>query len=234
MLLSVNNINTYYGQIHALWDVSLHVEAGEIVALIGSNGAGKSTLLKTIAGILSPKTGQILYDGEAITKARAHKLVKKGIVLCPEGRSIFPKMTVGENLKIGAYTRSKGELSAAYDQVYELFPILKERCSQQGATLSGGEQQMLAIGRSLMSKPSFLMLDEPSLGLSPLLTQEIFALIARIRDQGITVLVVEQNAVMGLSIADRGYVLEVGNIRYGGTSQELLNNKEILKAYLGG
>lgn len=234
MLLSVDNIHAYYGQIHALWDVSIHVEAGEIVTLIGSNGAGKSTLLKTISGILPPKSGRIQYDGEDITRMKAHNLVSKGVVLCPEGRSIFPKMTVWENLRVGAYTSLKGDLDAAYERIYDLFPILKERRNQQGATLSGGEQQMLAIGRSLMSGPRLLMLDEPSLGLSPLLTEKIFELVAQIRAQGVTVLIVEQNAVMGLSAADRGYVLEVGNIRYEGTSQELLDKQEVLETYLGG
>ncbi len=234
VLLNVNNINVFYGQVHALWDVSIQVHAGEIVTLIGSNGAGKSTLLKTIAGILPPKSGEILYDGDEVTHLRANKMVAKGVVLCPEGRSIFPKMTVGENLRVGAYTREKGEIEASYERVYDLFPILKDRRNQMGATLSGGEQQMLAIGRSLMSAPRLLMLDEPSLGLSPLLTEKIFELILQIRSQGVTVLIVEQNAVMGLSTADRGYVLEVGHIRYEGSSTELLHKQEVLETYLGG
>ncbi|MEG0751934.1 MAG: ABC transporter ATP-binding protein [Oscillospiraceae bacterium] len=233
-MLSVNNINTFYGPIHALWNVSIDVKQGEIVTLIGSNGAGKSTLLKSISGILSPQSGQILYNGQDITRFKANKLVAEGIVLCPEGRSIFPRMTVWENLRVGAYIRKKDELEAAFERVYKLFPILKERYNQAGGTLSGGEQQMLAIGRSLMSDPKLLMLDEPSLGLSPLLTEKIFELILQIRDLGVTVLIVEQNAVLGLSAADRGYVLEVGNITHEGSSGELLHDKEVLNAYLGG
>ncbi len=234
MLLKVTNLNAFYGPIHALWDVCIDVNKSEIVALIGSNGAGKSTLLKSIAGILKTKNGEILYENQDISKIKANKLVTEGIVLCPEGRSIFPKLSVWENLRVGAYTCPKGEIEAAFDRVYSLFPILKERHYQAGSTLSGGEQQMLAIGRALMSNPKLLMLDEPSLGLSPLLTEKIFELILEIRKQGVTVLLVEQNAVMALSCADRGYVLEVGNIRFEGTGKELLQKQEILEAYLGG
>ncbi len=236
MLLEVKKLNTFYGSLHAIWDIDIEVEAGEIVALIGSNGAGKSTLLKSIAGSIPTKSGAIIYDGRTITDIRAikaSKLVKHGIVLCPEGRKIFPRMSVAENLRIGGYTRPDKELPASYERVYDLFPRLAERMEQMAGTLSGGEQQMLAIGRALMANPKLLMLDEPSLGLSPLLTEKIFELIAEIRKQGTTILLVEQNAVMALSIANRGYVLNTGNITMTGTGQELLNSPDILKSYLG-
>jgi branched-chain amino acid transport system ATP-binding protein len=233
LLLEINHISAYYGPIQALWNVSLNVDKGEIVTLIGCNGAGKTTLLKSIAGLVAAKGGCIKYRGKEITGAKANQLVAKGIVLCPEGRKIFPRMTVWENLRMGGFTRKKEDLEGAFKNVCELFPILKERMNQQGATLSGGEQQMLAIGRSLMADPKLLLLDEPSLGLSPILTEKIFKLIMQIRNQGITVLLVEQNAVMGLSISDRGYVMETGKILYEGTSTELLHKPEVMEAYLG-
>ncbi|MBQ6513133.1 MAG: ABC transporter ATP-binding protein [Clostridia bacterium] len=234
MLLKVENLNTFYGNLHAIWDISLEVGESEIVALIGSNGAGKSTLLKTLAGGIPHHSGSILYRGEHIEGIRSDRLVRRGIVLCPEGRHVFPRMSVRENLKMGAYTRPKQEWAGSYDRVYGLFPRLAERKEQMAGTLSGGEQQMLAIGRALMSNPRLLMLDEPSLGLSPLLTEKIFELIQQIRDQGVTILLVEQNAVMALSIASRGYVLKNGHITTEGPGQELLNSQDILNSYLGG
>lgn len=236
MLLKVENLNTFYGNLHAIWDISLNVAEKEIVALIGSNGAGKSTLLKTIAGSIPAKSGSIEYDGEnlQLAKLKANTLVKKGIVLCPEGRHVFPKMSVLENLKMGAFSRNKAELPESFERVYSLFPRLYERKEQIAGTLSGGEQQMLAIGRSLMSRPKLLMLDEPSLGLSPILTEKIFELILEIRKQGTTILLVEQNAVAALSVADRGYVLKVGHVTVHDTGENLLKNPEILSSYLGG
>jgi len=235
LLLKVNNLNTFYGNLHAIWDIGIEVGHKEIVALIGANGAGKSTLLKTIAGSIPAHSGEILYNDEpfVLHRMKANHLVKKGIVLCPEGRHVFPRMTVEENLRMGGYTRGKEELVDSFERVFELFPRLKERCKQTAGTLSGGEQQMLAIGRSLMSRPKLLMLDEPSLGLSPLLTERIFELILQIRKQGTTILLVEQNAVAALSIADHGYVLKVGHITKTGTGRELLSSPEILQSYLG-
>ena len=234
MFLKVDNLNTYYSKLHAIWDISFNVEQGEIVTLIGSNGAGKSTLLKTISGTLKPKTGSIAYNGTDIAGEKPSKIVRSGLVLCPEGRQIFPKMTVQENLRMGAYIcKSKGEMEAGYDRNFALFPILKERYRQEAGTLSGGEQQMLAIGRALMSSPKLLMLDEPSLGLSPVLTETVFQLIQEINAQGVTILLVEQNAVMALSIANRGYLLSSGHIQAKGTGEKLLNSDEILAGYLG-
>ena len=236
MLLEVKGLNTFYGNLHAIWDINIEVQEREIVALIGSNGAGKSTLLKTISGSLPMSSGEILYGGERITpgsRRKANVMVKHGITLCPEGRHIFPRMTVQENLRMGGYIRQKGELEAGYQRVYDLFPRLKERRGQMAGTLSGGEQQMLAIGRALMSGPKLLMLDEPSLGLSPLLTEKLFELIMEIRSQGTTILLVEQNAVSALAAADRGYVLKVGHITRTGTGQELLESQDILSSYLG-
>ena len=236
MLLEVKGLNTFYGNLHAIWDIDIQVHEKEIVALIGSNGAGKSTLLKTIAGSLPMQSGEIIYQGERFNpghKRKAIVMVHKGITLCPEGRHIFPRMTVAENLKMGGYIRQKGDMEAGFDRVYDLFPRLKERDGQMAGTLSGGEQQMLAIGRALMSGPKLLMLDEPSLGLSPLLTEKLFELILEIRNQGTTILLVEQNAVSALSIANRGYVLKVGHITQSGTGQELLESQDILASYLG-
>ena len=236
MLLEVKGLNTFYGNLHAIWDIDIQVHEKEIVALIGSNGAGKSTLLKTIAGSLPMQSGEIIYQGERFNpghKRTANVMVHKGITLCPEGRHIFPRMTVAENLKMGGYIRQKGDMETGFDRVYDLFPRLKERDGQMAGTLSGGEQQMLAIGRALMSGPQLLMLDEPSLGLSPLLTEKLFELILEIRNQGTTILLVEQNAVSALSIANRGYVLKVGHITQSGTGQELLESQDILASYLG-
>lgn len=235
MLLEVKGLNTFYGNLHAIWDIDLHVAEKEIVALIGSNGAGKSTLLKTLAGSIPSESGDIVYCNEVLTRhqMKANKLVQKGIIICPEGRHVFPRMTVEENLKIGGYTRPKNELADSYARVYDLFPRLIERNRQMAGTLSGGEQQMLAIGRSLMGNPKLLMLDEPSLGLSPLLTEKIFELIEQIRLQGTTILLVEQNAVAALAVANRGYVLKVGHVTQTGTGADLMNSTEILSSYLG-
>lgn len=234
MLLTVEKLNTYYSKLHALWDVNIHVKADSIVALVGANGAGKSTLLHSIAGTLTPRSGSIIYNAENIAGMSAHKIVKKGITLSQEGRQIFPRMTVQENLLMGGYTRKRSELQPFFTRSYDLFPVLKERISQQAGTLSGGEQQMLAIARALMSNPKVLMLDEPSLGLSPILTEKILQLISDIRDQGVTIILVEQNAYGALSIADYAYVIENGRITLEGQSKDLLNNEKIYASYLGG
>jgi branched-chain amino acid transport system ATP-binding protein len=234
MLLQVNELHTYYGAIKALQGVTFNVDQGEIVALIGANGAGKSTLLSTIAGVLKPKFGSIQFIGTDITATSAKQRVEMGIILCPEGRQIFPKFTVEENLLMGAYTvKDKKKIAEAYDRVFELFPQIKDRQKQLAGTLSGGEQQMLAIGRATMADPKLLMLDEPSLGLSPLLVQQIFRLIETIHQQGTTVLLVEQNAMAALEIADRAYALETGQIILSGTGQELMHNDLVIKSYLG-
>lgn len=234
MLLEVKDLHTYYGNIKALRGVNFHVEEGEILSFIGANGAGKSTLMNTLAGTLRPKMGQILFDGEDITKMSPKQRVEKGIILCPEGRKVFQKFTVEENLLMGAYAvKDKALMKQTYEKVFELFPQIKDRQKQIAGTLSGGEQQMLAIGRSLMSQPRLLMLDEPSLGLSPILVEQIFALIEEIHKQGSTILLVEQNAMAALEIADRAYALETGEITIEGTGQELLNNDMIIKTYLG-
>lgn len=231
-MLSVKNINVFYGSIQALRDISFHVNEGEIVTLIGANGAGKSTILKTVSGIVRPKTGRILYNGEDITGKSPDKIVKAGIVLVPEGRHVFPNLTVKENLKIGAYLR-RDDLSADFATVYGLFPRLKEREWQLAGTLSGGEQQMLAVGRALMSKPKLIMMDEPSLGLAPLIVQSIFGIIREINRRGITVLLNEQNANMALQTADKAYVLETGRLTMEGTGAELLADESVKEAYLG-
>ena len=234
-MLKVENLHTYYGNIHALKGVDFHVEQGEIVALIGSNGAGKSTLLNTLAGVKTAQEGKVIFKDQDISSTASLNRVKKGIILCPEGRQIFPKFTVQENLNMGAYTIQDKALNESTNAwVYELFPRLKEREKQVAGTLSGGEQQMLAIGRSLMSNPQLLMLDEPSLGLAPILVEQIFSLMEEIRKKGVTVLLVEQNAMAALEIADRAYVLETGNITLEGTGQELLGNEQVIKSYLGG
>ena len=234
MLLQVNNLHTYYGNIKALRGVTFNVNEGEILSFIGANGAGKSTLMNTLSGTLKPKMGEILFNGENITKMTPQQRVSKGIILCPEGRQIFPKFTVEENLKMSAYTvKDKKLINSTYDYVFELFPEIKDRQKQLAGTLSGGEQQMLAIGRALMSQPKLLMLDEPSLGLSPILVQKIFKLINTIHQSGTTVLLVEQNAMAALEIADRAYALETGEITISGTGKELLSNDEIIKSYLG-
>ncbi len=232
-ILSVKDINVYYGAIHAITDISFNVDEGEIVTLIGANGAGKSTTLNTISGLLRSKTGEIDFLGSSISKTSPNKIVEKGLVMVPEGRRIFLGLTVEENLEMGAYTRPKSEIKASMDEVYELFPRLKERKSQIGGTLSGGEQQMLAMGRALMAKPKLIMLDEPSMGLAPLLVDLIFEIIADLHKAGSTILLVEQNAQAALSIADRAYVLETGKIIKTGKGAELINDPDIKKAYLG-
>ena len=233
-MLKVDNINVYYGNIHAVKDVSFEVNEGEIVTLIGANGAGKSTTLKTISGLLHPKTGDILYKGKSIKGVRAHKIVEADLAQVPEGRHVFLHMTVEENLDMGAYTQPASTIAANKEKVFTLFPRLKERRKQLAGTMSGGEQQMLAMGRALMSNASMLMLDEPSMGLSPLLVQEIFDIIRDIHKEGMTILLVEQNAQMALSVADRAYVLETGHVVMDGTGAELLTNERVRNAYLGG
>lgn len=233
-MLKINDLHVYYGPIHALKGISFDVNDGEIVTLIGSNGAGKSTTLNTITGLIKPRSGSITLDGEEISNISSHLIVQKGISLSPEGREVFPALTVEENLILGAYTRKeKDEIDKNFARVYELFPRLKERINQTAGTLSGGEQQMLAIGRALMSSPNILLLDEPSMGLAPNLVQMIFELIVNINRQGTTVLLIEQNANMALSIANRAYVLETGNIVLSGDSKELLKDDRVRKAYLG-
>ena len=232
-LLKVDNIEVYYGMIKALKGVSFEVNKGEIVALIGANGAGKTTILHTVTGLLKPKTGTIIYKDNDITKVPAHKIVSMGMAHVPEGRRIFQQLSVIDNIKLGAYTRKdKDEIEQTLNYVYERFPRLKERKNQIAGTLSGGEQQMLAMGRALMSKPDFVLMDEPSMGLSPLLVSEIFDIIKAINENGTTVLLVEQNAKKALSIADRAYVLETGSIVLSGDAKELMNDESIKKAYL--
>ncbi len=233
-MLQVTDLRAAYGKIEALKGISLEVKEGEIVTLIGANGAGKSTTLKTISGQLSPKTGSITFKGESIGGVRPHLLTGKGIIQVPEGRRIFSRMTVMENLDMGAFLRKdKDGIKADLDHVFELFPRLKERVAQKGGTLSGGEQQMLAMGRALMSSPRLLMLDEPSMGLAPVVVETIFEIIQKLNKDGITILLVEQNANMALAIADRGYVMETGEIALSGPGRELLQNEAVRKAYLG-
>lgn len=234
-MLEVKDINVYYGAIHAIKGISLSVDEGEIVTLIGANGAGKSTTLRTISGLLKPKTGAINFLGKNIAGMPAHKIVREGISQVPEGRRIFAEMTVLENLELGAFTRNdSAEIKKDMEMVFGRFPRLKERISQQAGTLSGGEQQMLAMGRALMSRPKLLLLDEPSMGLAPLLIREIFSIIVDINKTGTTVLLVEQNANMALSIANRAYVLETGRITLSGDAKELAASEDVRKAYLGG
>ncbi len=234
-MLSVKNINVFYGSIHAIRDVSFHVDEGEIVTLIGANGAGKTTTMHAISGLLKLRSGEITYCGQLISKMEAHKIIRLGLAQVPEGRRVFSGLTVQQNLQMGAYTRrdSKDAIQADFDMVYDLLPRLKERRNQPAGTLSGGEQQMLAIGRALMCKPKMLLLDEPSMGLSPLLVKEIFKIIRDVNRNGVTVLLVEQNAKMALEIANRAYVLETGTIKMEGEATELANNIEVRKAYLG-
>ncbi|MGN8890101.1 ABC transporter ATP-binding protein [Dysosmobacter sp. HCP28S3_G4] len=233
-MLKVDDINVWYGSIHAIKGVSFEVNEGEIVTLIGANGAGKSTTLNTVSGLLRSKTGSITFAGENLAKVPPHKIVEKGLAQVPEGRRVFLQMTVQENLEMGAYTQPGSGVSKDLEMVYDLFPRLKERCRQTAGTLSGGEQQMLAMGRALMSHPKLLMLDEPSMGLAPILVEQIFDIIQSLHKNGSTILLVEQNAQAALSIADRGYVLETGKIVTSGTGAELLASPAIKKAYLGG
>lgn len=234
-MLTVKGLNVYYGAIHAVKDLDLEVADGQIVTLIGSNGAGKSTTMHTISCLLKPKTGSILYQGKEIVGVPAHKLVGEGLIQVPEGRHVFSNMSVMENLDMGAYLRKDAAgIQRDKDMVFEKFPRLKERVSQLAGTLSGGEQQMLAMGRALMSRPKLLLLDEPSMGLAPLLVKEIFSIIKDINSEGVTVLLVEQNANMALSIADKAYVLETGRIVLSGTAAELAASEAVQKAYLGG
>ena len=233
-ILKVEDINVYYGSIHAIKGVSFEVNEGEIVTLIGANGAGKSTTLNTISGLLHSRTGSVSFMEENLGKVPAHKIVEKGLALVPEGRRIFLQMTVQENLEMGAYTQGKSGIANDLEMVFEYFPRLKERRKQIGGTLSGGEQQMLAMGRALMSHPKLLMLDEPSMGLAPILVEQIFEIIKNLHAAGKTILLVEQNAQAALSVADRGYVLETGKVVTTGSGAELLSSPAIKKAYLGG
>ena len=232
-MLVIDNVHTYYGQIHALRGITLEVRQGEVVTLIGANGAGKTTTLKTISGLLHARQGKVLFEGEDVTRLPAHELVEKGIGHAPEGRRIFPRLTVLENLQMGAFSRRNVNLSPDLDRVFTLFPRLRERIGQLGGTLSGGEQQMLAIGRALMSEPRMLLLDEPSLGLAPILVAQVFDTIREINAQGTTVLLVEQNALQALSIAHRGYVLQTGEVVLSGSGESLRQNETVRKAYLG-
>lgn len=234
-MLSVYNINVWYGAIHAIKDISFNVNEGEIVALIGANGAGKSTTLNTVAGLLKPREGVVEFEGKSLLGIAPHTIVGKGIALCPEGRRVFLQMSVRENLEMGAFTRTdSSEIAASLEDVFKRFPRLKERENQVAGTLSGGEQQMLAMGRALMSKPRLLMLDEPSMGLAPILVQEIFDIIEQLHSAGTTVLLVEQNARMALKVADRAYVLETGRVSMSGKASELASDERVKQAYLGG
>lgn len=233
-MLEVQNINVYYGNIHAIRDISFSVNDGEIVTLIGANGAGKSTILKSVSGLLRSKTGDITFNGKSIRSTAPHKIVELGIAHVPEGRRVFSQMTVEENLEMGAFTAQRESLEGSLENVYTRFPRLKERRKQIAGTLSGGEQQMLAMGRGLMSHPKLMMLDEPSMGLAPILVEQIFEIIQELNKAGTTILLVEQNALMALSIANRGYVLETGKIVLHAPSGELLSNDAVQKAYLGG
>lgn len=234
-MLQVRDLNVYYGVIHALKGVSLHVEQGEIVTLIGANGAGKTTLLRTISGLITPQSGQIEFEGQSIAKTPARAIVQKGVSQVPEGRRVFATMSVEENLEMGAFLRKdKAGIREDLEMVYTRFPRLKERRKQLAGTLSGGEQQMLAIGRALMARPRLLLLDEPSMGLAPILVQEIFHIIREINRTGTTILLVEQNAHMALSVATRAYVLETGRVKLSGSAAELAESEEVKKAYLGG
>ncbi|MCL1990989.1 MAG: ABC transporter ATP-binding protein [Defluviitaleaceae bacterium] len=233
-MLKVTNMNTYYGNIYAVKDVSFDVSKGDIISLIGANGAGKSTILKTISGLLHSKTGSITFLDQDISKVAPHQVVKSGLAHVPEGRRVFLSMSVQENLEMGSYTQPKKLMAARIEDVYDKFPRLKERYKQVAGTLSGGEQQMLAMGRAMMSHPALLMLDEPSMGLAPLLVEQIFNIIKELNDAGTTILLVEQNARMALSIANKGYVLETGKIITSGPGKELLENEIVKKAYLGG
>jgi branched-chain amino acid transport system ATP-binding protein len=232
-MLELRDVHTYYGRIHALQGVTIEVRQGEIVTLIGANGAGKTTTLKTISGILHPREGSVWFEGQDITKSAAHELVRVGIGHAPEGRRIFSRLSVLENLQMGAFTRKPAEAKVELERIFGLFPRLKERISQRGGSLSGGEQQMLAIGRALMAKPRVLLLDEPSLGLAPILVQQIFSIIKDINAAGTTILLVEQNALQALNVAHRGYVLQTGRVLLADTAKNLAANEDVRRAYLG-
>jgi len=233
-ILEVKDINVSYGNLHVLWDINLKIEEGKIVALLGANGAGKTTLLNAITGMLKPTSGEVLFKGERIDNLSPDKIILKGISYLPEGGHLFPDMTITENLEMGAYpSKLWGGRKADLERMYKLFPILGERKNQLSRTMSGGERQMLAMGRALMSKPKLMMMDEPSMGLSPILVREIFSIIKEINKQGVTILLVEQNASMALSIADRAYVMEIGSIVMEGPASELLDNEDVKRAYLG-
>jgi branched-chain amino acid transport system ATP-binding protein len=232
-MLEIQDLHVFYGAIHAIKGVSFEVQEHEIVTLIGANGAGKSTILNTIAGLLKPRSGQILFEGSSITATPASKMVRHGMALCPEGRRIFQQMTVRENLEMGGYSRPAAEVSPSVEEMFRRFPRLKEREKQVAGTLSGGEQQMLAMARALMSKPRLMMLDEPSTGLAPILVEQIFDIIRELHQAGTTILLVEQNAQMALSVADRAYVLETGTIAMSGPARDLLEDDSVRRAYLG-
>ena len=233
-MLKVEDIHVYYGSIHAIKGISFEVNEGEIVTLIGANGAGKSNTLNTVAGLLKPRSGSVTFEDHSIVGVPPHKVVSRGMALCPEGRRVFLQMTVQENLEMGGYTRPASEISGSIEDVYQRFPRLKERYKQTAGTLSGGEQQMLAMGRAMMSKPKLLMLDEPSMGLAPIIVDQVFGIIKELHKSGTTILLVEQNARKALQIADRAYVLETGSITLEGTGAELAKSDEVRKAYLGG
>jgi branched-chain amino acid transport system ATP-binding protein len=233
VILDLQDVHTYYGRIHALQGVSLQVRRGEIVTLIGANGAGKTTILKTISGLLHAREGKVMFDGKDITQTPAHDLVRAGIGHAPEGRRIFSRLTVLENLQMGAFTRTRAEAQQGIERIFTLFPRLRERSAQGGGSLSGGEQQMLAVGRALMSRPTVLLLDEPSLGLAPILVQELFSIIQEINTQGTTILLVEQNALQALHVAQRGYVLQTGRVILADTAARLAANPDVRRAYLG-
>lgn len=233
-MLEINNIHTYYGNIHALKGISLEVNQGEIVTLIGANGAGKTTTLRTISGLIKPREGSVTLNGEDLSQFKAHELVYKGIAMVPEGRGVFARLSVEENLEMGAYSRDdKDGIKKDMDMIYELFPRMHERRSQVSGTLSGGEQQMLAMGRAMMARPKILLMDEPSMGLAPILVEDVFNTITKINNEGTTILLVEQNALMALSIADRGYVLQTGEIVLSDDAKKLKENEMVQKAYLG-
>lgn len=232
-MLEVKDINTYYGNIHALRGISVTVEEGEIVSLIGANGAGKTTTLRAISGLIKPRSGSITLEGEDLAKYKAHEIVYKGVAMVPEGRGIFARLTVAENLDMGAYSRKEKNITADLERVFELFPRLKERRTQVAGTLSGGEQQMLATGRALMANPRLLLMDEPSMGLAPVLVETVFDTIKQINEEGTTILLVEQNATMALTVASRGYVLQTGEIVLHDTAENLRKNEMVQKAYLG-
>jgi len=234
-MLEINKLSVKYDNIRVLHYISMQVRKGEMVALIGANGAGKTTVLRTISGLLKAESGEILFEGKDITKMSSHNIVASGIVHVPEGRQIFTKMTIEENLKLGAYLqRDKSVIKRNFEKVFSLFPILKQRLHQQAGTLSGGEQQMLAIGRALLGNPKLLLLDEPSMGLSPIMTQQVFSVLESLKKEGITMLLVEQNAYEALEISDRAYILETGNITLEGRSSDLIQDPNVKKAYLGG